>query len=115
MPAVSTREPARIPPTARMRMPRGTPSSTPVVRRVARPQLYPPSYRIAILLALLSLVVPLLGPVTWVFAQEQLDRVSRGFAARRGVGYLVVAKVCGIFATYAMIATIAAVAVVLFS
>ena len=81
--------------------------------RVAVPRLYPPSIGIAIFLALLALVFPLLGPATWVYANEQLDRVARGFAARRGVGWIVFAKVCGMVASYCVLAAIAALTVML--
>lgn len=76
--------------------------------RVATPRLYPPPIGIAIFLALLALAFPLLGPATWVYANEQLDRVARGFAARRGIGWIVFAKVCGMLATYLVLAAIAA-------
>ena len=80
---------------------------------LAAPRLYPPPIGIAIFLAVLALVFPLLGPATWVFASEQLDRVARGFAARQGVGWLKIAKGCGMLATYTVLAAIAALVAIL--
>jgi len=82
-------------------------------RRVAVPRLHPPPIGVAIFLAVLALVFPLLGPATWVYANEELERVARGFSARRRTGWLVVAKVCGMVASYAMLAAIAALIVIL--
>lgn len=81
--------------------------------RVAAPRLYPPPIGTAIFLAVLAIAFPLLGPATWVYANEQLDRVARGFSARRGVGWIVFAKVCGMVATYCVLAAIAALTVIL--
>ncbi|MEJ7604403.1 MAG: hypothetical protein WKG01_41485 [Kofleriaceae bacterium] len=82
-------------------------------RRVAVPRLDPAPIGVAIFLGVLALVVPLLGPVTWVFANEQLDRVARGFAAHAGVGWLRFARVCGMIASYTVLAAITALIVIL--
>lgn len=75
--------------------------------RLPVPRLYPAPVGIAIFLGVLALVFPLLGPATWVFANEHLERVARGFAAHHGVGCLRFARVCGMIGSYAVLAAIA--------
>jgi hypothetical protein len=66
-------------------------------RQLARRE--PADVRQALRLGVGALLIPLVGPCAWCFANAQLRAVAAGTASRGGARWLVVAKVCAIVAT----------------
>jgi hypothetical protein len=73
-------------------------------RRYAR-KLRTPDIAAALHLGIGSLVIPLVAPMAYLHASEELTRIARGEVLPDGRGWLVAAKVCSLIAMLGMLAT----------
>ena len=62
-------------------------------------------------LGLGSLLLPGVGPLAWYLAHAELSAIDAGLVSRRGRGWIVVARLCGIVATCALVAATLAVVI----
>jgi hypothetical protein len=66
----------------------------------------------ALHLGLGALLIPMVGPCAWQFANAELAAIADGHTTDRGRGWLVLAKLCGMLATAGMLAALIAVVAV---
>ncbi|MEO8699249.1 MAG: hypothetical protein ABI867_04370 [Kofleriaceae bacterium] len=84
-------------------------------RFLARTRRRDPDISEALHLGLGSLLLPMVGPCAWQFANAELAAIAAGHTSDRGRGWLVIAKLCGIASTFAMVAAMVASIVVVAS
>jgi len=73
-------------------------------RRHAR-KLRTPDIAEALHLGIGSLVIPLVAPMAYIHASEELTRIARGEVLPEGRGWVVAAKICSIISMLVMLAT----------
>jgi len=74
-------------------------------RRAARKQRRPDLAE-ALHLGIGSLIIPLVAPLAFVHARDELARIARGEVFPEGRGWLVCALVCSVIAMIAMLSTV---------